>query len=212
MMRFGLLLTGLFLATSTTIADETALKITLDTSEVPHLQEWGEDAKARIEEWHPRLVNMIPSQQFTPPTEITLRIRKTDRGVAATSGRKITVSSGWIEKHPEDIGLVFHELVHVIQAYPNGQPLWITEGIADYLRWAIYEAKPQAWFPRPKEEKGYRKGYRVSAGFLLWLESGPAPGIVNQLNIAMRRGAYSEEIFFRETDKTLDELWTEYTR
>jgi hypothetical protein len=32
----------------------------------------------------------------------------------------------------------------VIQAYPDPDPGWITEGIADYLRWAIYEST-EAW-------------------------------------------------------------------
>ncbi len=208
MMLAGIVLSGSMLA----VADEKPVAVELDTSEVPHLNQWGEDAKALILEWHPRLVNLIPAQQFEPAREIKLRIRKSNRGVAATSGRAITVSSGWVEKHPEDIGLVFHELVHVIQAYPNGQPLWITEGIADYLRWGIFEAKPQAWFPRPKDKQGYRQSYRVSAGFFLWLESGQAPGIVKKLNVAMRRGAYSDEIFHQETNKTLDELWAEYTQ
>ena len=39
-----------------------------------------------------------------------------------------------------------HELCHVVQSYPNGNPLWVTEGIADYVRWAIYEKKPHQWF------------------------------------------------------------------
>jgi hypothetical protein len=103
-----------------------------------------------------------------------------------------------------------HELVHIIQAYPSAEPSWVTEGIADYIRFAIFEEKPQSWFPIPAEEQGYKAGYRVTAGFLLWLESDTSRGIVKTLNTAMRRGTYSDELFKSETGRFLDELWQAY--
>ena len=187
------------------------VKVHLDTSEVPHLKEWGEKAKQLIIEWHPRIQNLIPSEGFEPPTEVSLKIKKTDKGVGSTSGTKITISSHWIEKKPTDFGLVFHELVHVIQRYPSGKPWWVTEGIADYLRWGIYEAKPQSWFPRPKDKTSYKKGYQVTGGFFLWLETTTSPGIVNKLNAAMRKKEYSNGIFKKETGKSLEELWIQYS-
>ena len=191
-------------------ADDGPVQVELETAEVPHLQEWGDDAKALIVQWHPRIVNLLPSKGVKPPQRITLRLRKSDDGIAGTSGTTITVSSHWIEKHPDDLGLVLHELVHVIQAYPSAEPGWLTEGIADYLRWGIYEGKAQAWFPRPQAKQGYKQGYQAAAGFLLWLESDLAPGIVKQLNSAMRRGTYSEELFKTESGHSLDELWDKY--
>ncbi|MEM7559373.1 MAG: basic secretory protein-like protein, partial [Planctomycetota bacterium] len=59
--------------------------------------------------------------------------------------------------------------------------------------------------------KGYKKGYRVTAGFLLWLEADRAPGIVKKLNTAMRGENYSEKLFKQESGRSLDELWSEYT-
>ena len=108
--------------------------------------------------------------------------------------------------------MVIHELTHVIQRYPKPQPWWITEGIADYIRWAIYEGKPQKWFPKNKKPDGYTAGYRETAGFLLWLESDKAPGIVKELNSAMRKQSYSDEIFKQRTGKGVKELWGEYLR
>jgi len=191
-------------------AEETPLQVELDTSEVPYLQTWGDDAKSLILKWHPRIVNLLPTENITPPRSIALKIEKSDRGVGGTAGTRITISSHWIEKHPDDLGLIIHELVHVIQSYPSPEPWWVTEGIADYLRWAIYEGKELEWFPRPQEEQGYKRGYRVAAGFLLWLESGPAPGIVKKLNTAMRKGEYSDDIFHAETGRSLDDLWKAY--
>lgn len=187
-----------------------ALTVELDTSEVPDLRAWGEKARDLMVEWYPRFVNLIPTQGFTPPNKVALVLRKSDKGIGGTSGGRIEVSSHWIEKHPDDIGLVVHELVHVIQSYPSPDPGWVTEGVADYLRWAIYEAKPLAWFHVPQEAKGYRRSYQVAAGFLLWLESGPAPGIVNKLNTAMRKRAYSDDLFKKESGRSLDELWEDY--
>lgn len=187
-----------------------ALTVTLNAEQVPHLQPWGEQARELMIEWHPRLSNMLSSKGFEPATEIHLMLKKTEKGVAATSGRTITVSSHWIESRPEDIGLIIHEQIHVIQGYPSGNPWWITEGIADYLRWAIYEGKPQSWFPRPKRPQGYQSGYQVMGGFLLWLETERAPGIVRKLNTAMRKKAYNAALFEAETGLTLDELWDRY--
>jgi len=196
---------------SSTGVEAATVKVHLDTSEVPHLKAWGEKAKQLTIEWYPRMRNLIPSEGFEPPTEVSLKIKKTDKGVGSTSGTKITISSHWIEKKPTDFGLVFHELVHVIQRYPSGKPWWVTEGIADYLRWGIYEAKPQSWFPRPKDKTSYKKGYQVTGGFFLWLETTTSPGIVNKLNAAMRKKEYSDEIFKKETGKSLEELWILYS-
>jgi hypothetical protein len=209
-MTKTLLLLVFALSNSLAFAED-AVEVELDTAEVPHLNDWGETARKLILEWHPRMSNLLPMQGYQPPRKIVLKLKKTEKGVAYTSGNTIVVSSHWIEKHPDDLGLVAHELVHVIQAYPRGgRPSWLTEGIADYLRWGIYEGKPQTYFQRPKVKKGYEKSYQITAGFLLWLESGPAPGIVKKLNTAMRRGNYSEELFELETKQSLDELWDKY--
>ncbi len=191
-------------------AEDPRVAVELDAAETPHLKKWGEDARDLVLEWHPRLVNLLPTDGFEPPRAITLRIRKSDEGIGWTSGTTITLSSHWLEKHPDDTGLVVHELVHAVQSYPAGGPSWVTEGIADYLRWAIYEGKAQDRFPRPKERRGYRQGYQVAAGFLLWLESTVSPGIVKKLNTAMRRGSYSDGIFEKEAGRPLDELWNAY--
>lgn len=57
---------------------------------------------------------MVASKGFVPPSEMELVFRKSNEGIGGTSGNRIVVSSHWIEKHPEDIGLVVHELVHII--------------------------------------------------------------------------------------------------
>ena len=84
--------------------------------------------------------------------------------------------------------------------------------MADYFRWAIYEGKPLDWFPMSDKMNGYEDSYRVTAGFFLWLESGPAPGIVRQLDQLMRKHDYDERIFRECSGKSLSSLWKEYVK
>ncbi len=195
-----------------TYSEDSKVLVELDTSEVPEMKEWGETAKRLLEEWHPRIANLLPTKDFVPPAEMALKLKKSEKGVGGTTGTRIQVSSHWIRKHPEDLGLVVHELVHVIQRYPKNKHGWLTEGIADYIRWAIYEGKPQAWFPAPRKPGGYKQGYRITAGFFLWLESDASPGIVKKLNTAARNRKYDDEIFLKETGRPLETLWDEYKK
>ena len=211
MTRLGLYLVSACLGFSG-FAHPGEVQITVDASEAPELSQWAEDGAVLMKEWYPRLSNLLASPEFEPPAEVTLRIRKSDQGVGATSGTKIVVSSSWIEKHPGDGGLLIHELVHVIQNYPGGKgPVWVTEGIADYLRWAIFEGKPAEKFPKPQDPEGFKKGYQPAAGFFLWLETYKSPGIVRPLNTAMRKGQYSPEIFVDATGQTVEALWADYS-
>lgn len=186
--------------------------VTLDVSAVPELADWGRNAKELIEQWYPRMHHLLATKGYEPNRSIQITLRKSDRGIADASGGHIRISSGWIEKHPEDIGLVVHEMVHVIQGYGSGGVSWLTEGIADYLRWAIYEGKPQEWFAVPDQPDGYKQGYQVCGGFLLWLESERAPGIVKKLNTALRGRKYNASMFEEETGLPLDQLWTIYVQ
>jgi hypothetical protein len=199
-----------FVAAHPTAATGEEVVVKLDTTQVPELADWGEEARDLMVKWHPRFANLLASKGFTPPNRMEFILQKSDKGIGGTSGNRIVVSSHWIEKHAEDIGLVAHELVHIIQRYPSPQPGWVTEGIADYMRWAIFEGKPLDFFPVSLKEQGYRDSYRVTAGFLLWLESDQAPGIVRRLNAAMRNRAYDDAVFEKAAGKPLDELWKEY--
>lgn len=191
-------------------AVDSRVTVRVDCSQAPELRVWCDRAKVELTAWHPRIRNLLATEGFTPPGEIVLKVRKSDKGVGGTSGATITVSSGWVSKHPEDVGMLIHELTHVIQRYPSPRPSWVTEGIADYVRWAIYEGKPLAWFPAPQKPSGYTSGYRGTAGFLLWLESGPSPGIVRRLNNAMRNQEYNDRIFEKLEGRPLRNLWKQY--
>ena len=185
--------------------------VRIDSSAAPSSSAWCESATQLAREWYPRLGNLLSSSDMVRLPDVVVRLSTTYDGVAAASGNTIEMSARRVAELPEDSrGVIIHELVHVVQAYPGGSEGWLTEGIADYLRCAVYEALPLEQFPRPDKERGYRDSYKVAAGFLFWLESGPAPGIVRQVNAALRKGAYQESVFKERTGRELDQLWNEY--
>jgi hypothetical protein len=204
----GILLVCLF-PISAALSQE-SVTVDLDTTEVPEHVEWGRTAQELLRDWHPRIANLLSSPGVVSPSGLSLKLKKSEKGVGATSGTKIVVFSNWIEEHPEDFGLVIHELVHVIQQYPGKEPEWVSEGIADYIRWAIYEGKPQRLFPVPKSGDGYKKGYQAAAGFFLWLETHESPGIVRRLNTAMRNSEFDPSLFEELAGDDIAALWKRY--
>ena len=139
-MRISLLiLAPLFLLPSVATAaqEETKqaeLQVNIDVTEVPELKEWGAQAEKLIREWHPQVAEMLSQEGFTAPTTVRVVFKKDMNGVAHTIGNEITISGNWVKQHPDDTGMVIHELVHVVQSYRRGRPFWLVEGIADYIR------------------------------------------------------------------------------
>jgi hypothetical protein len=182
------------------------VRVTLDTSRLVDLPAWGTNAVELVETWAPRIARLLGDAALAAEPSVQLVIEEGD-GVAATSGSRITVFAGWIRAHPEDVGLVVHELVHVVQAYPSPDPGWVTEGLADYIRFWHFEKTPQTHIDRAKAS--YRDGYRTTGAFFAWLER-RYPGTVKRLHRAMRESKYQDEIFRESTGQTVDELWKEF--
>lgn len=133
-------------------------------------------------------------------------------GVAATSGTVITYNPEWFRKHPGDIDVVTHEGMHVVQAYPEYNPGWLTEGIADYVRatMGVDNAGAKWTLPDYNEKQSYKNAYRITARFLIWLEKHKRKDLVVKLDNAMRTNTYTDGIWKELTGKTVDELWSEY--
>lgn len=207
MFRILPIILGLFF-TSCDKTDIKKLIVNLDYSETPHLEKWGEDAKQLLLDWIPKISNLLEDKNF--PDEINLVFQKSEEGIAYADSNKIVVSSHWIEKYPDDIGLIVHEGVHVVQLYPSFHPGWLTEGIADYIRWHLYEKKQLDWFPLSKNEKGWEDAYQATGGFLLWLTIEKNPNIVKILHSAMKTESYSDSIFNENCGNDLPKLWMDY--
>lgn len=90
-------------------------------------------------------------------------------------------------------------------------PAWLVEGIADYIRWFLYE--PPSLRPRPDPARAkYTDSYRTAGAFLDYVVRAHDKEIVKKLNAAMRQGRYAPELWKTYTGKTVDELWAEYVK
>lgn len=188
--------------------DRKAITVEVDVTEAPDAKDWARKAADYALEWYPKLCEALPSEGYEPPTDIRLEFKPMD-GVAHASGSTVTISSKWIEKYPDDLGMVAHELVHVVQRYKRrGGPGWLTEGIADYVRYYVVEpGSKRAAFDRQKSN--YRSGYQPAAGLLNWIEK-KKPGTVVKLNTALREGRYTDDLFKKLAGGNADELWDQF--
>ena len=121
----------------------------------------------------------------------------------------MTVNTKWCRQHPEDTGLTVHEMAHVIQAFTAYNPVWLVEGVADYVRWIKFEPENYHVRINPKTAT-YHDAYRTTATFLGWLELHYDSRLVSKLNEAVRFGKYKTELFKQYCGKDVDALWTEF--
>jgi hypothetical protein len=182
-------------------------KIVLDASDAPDVQEWAEKARDLCEKWYPIICEALASKDFTPPREVRLVFKDEKKGIAYTTGTKITVVADWVRKHPDDYGMVIHELTHVVQSYPKGVG-WITEGIADYIRNFKFEPKPTP--PKVSSKSSYKDGYKTAAVFLAWIEKTKDKDFIKKMNEALRTGKYKDDLFKEWAGADVDALWKEF--
>jgi hypothetical protein len=203
-----------------------AYQIDIDYSEVPELKDWVEkQLRPTLEAWYPMIVAILPSDGFQPPRHFSVKLEANGRGVAGTAGTRVFANARWIQQQlargpqNEAAGALIHEAVHVVQQYGhvkggNPVPGWLTEGIADYIRWWKFEPasarRPISATSRRGRPASYRSGYQTTAAFLEYVAKNHDHEIVVKLNAAARDGTYAPELWKKYTGKTVDELWTEF--
>ena len=134
-----------------------------------------------MQEWYPKIVELIAVPGFASPTQMTLRLQQ--GGVPAyASGGNIVVSSDFLRSHEkgEAIGCVIHEIVHIAQTSDWGRgrrgrvPGWVTEGVAGYIGWFLFEPESQGAVIRDPDKARYEASYRTNRQ--LFRLGGPHPG------------------------------------
>lgn len=161
-------------------------------------------------EVYPKLVKEYNTNSLK---KVTFLIDTAYKGVAATSNGKVTFSSNWLKIHPEDIDVITHEVMHIVQDYGNTNgPIWLTEGIADYVRFKFgIDNEGAKWsLPDYNPNHSYTNSYRITARFLEWLENNGHKGIVKRFDEKLREKMYSEELWVQFTGLHLNELWEKY--
>lgn len=170
---------------------------------------WGKHAQTVCEEWFGVLCAHLATEEWKPPQRIRIVLKRELRVPGFSSRDTITVSAKWINEHPDDFGLMIHELTHIIQSYPPGQPGWLVEGVADYVRYWKYEPE----MPRRRidfQNAKYTDSYYTSAAFLAWTAHRYDRRLLRKLDAALRKGEYKDELFETITGKSLDKLWEEF--
>ena len=201
-------------------AEDGKYQFTIDLTAAPDRADWcREKLQPLVQEWYPRIVALLPSEGYSAPTKLTLQFR-TDMGVvpASAGGAHVNLNAPWFrsEQQREALGAVVHELVHVVQSYPGPRekpqaeptPGWIVEGIADYVRWYLYEPQSKGAELTPAQLAAARHdaSYRVTANFLDWVSRKHDRELVPKLNAASRAGKYSTQLWTDRTGLPLSEL------
>ena len=160
-----------------------------DVSSSPDLAGWAQKAETQMEEFWPDTAALLYTDGFLVPNMVNVIYRTGPNvtGVAATGGGVMEVNTAWCHAHPEDTGLTVHETAHVIQAFSSYNPVWLVEGIADYIRWVKFE--PEHFHPRINVQKStYHDSYQTTATFLGWCELHYDSALVTKLSKAVRFG------------------------
>ena len=180
-----------------------------DVTDAPEMKPWA-DRVARVCERSYALINeTLESPGDRPPHWVVMSLKSSYGGVAMASRGRITGSVRYFKTHPEDVGAMVHEAVHIAQRYPSGRnPSWLVEGVSDYVRFFKFEPGKLGRIDPARAR--YNQSYRVSAAFLAYLTDKYDKQIVVKLNRLMRAGKYEAKAFQEWTGKSLPELDNEW--
>lgn len=103
--------------------------------------------------------------------------------------------------------MISHEQAHIVQAYRGDPSGWVTEGIADWVRYSLGQPPPNHG-PEATCQGGahYTGGYECAAALLTFMDA-RAPGpLVQDLNTYMRQQGSNANINTWITTYTRDTL------
>ena len=155
------------------------------------LEAWVARLQAQAPAWWATITAALASPGFTPAGRITLEINEIMPKTipAVTFGARIVVDAGYVRSQVDNLDrlrMVGHEMVHVAQAYPENFPHWLSEGIADYLRYYVLFPDDPARAYDPSDTDLWW-GYTPMAGLLDFIER-RHPGTVKAVNADLRTG------------------------
>lgn len=161
---------------------------------------------------YPKLVKEYNSNA---KKEVLFVVDTAYKAVAEASGGRILFSAGYMKAHPTDVDIVTHEGMHVVQEYGYGSgPVWLTEGVADYVRYKFgYDNVGSKWtLPELSDKHSYKNSYRITGRFFVWLEENKKKGIIKTIDSQLRSKTYTEQSWKDLTGQTIDELWADYAK
>ena len=187
---------------------------TPDAGQLKALRDISDMAAQTGNSYYSKIISLLGARKHPQAEEVTVSFNYAYKGVAATGDNHTDVSAVYALKHPDDIpGVIVHELTHVVQAYSKDTGYdtgWLTEGIADYVRWFNFEPVSKRPSPRQSRNPKATASYQTTAAFLYWAVGKYDKNLVKKLNEAMYDGSYTPDIWKKLTGKNLDELNAEW--
>ncbi len=197
------------LAAAGVAAASAGAAVILDGSENPDGVEFIERAGLvkTLEENMPKVVELVDGREAVeagiPDVKLKLVKDIKDQKAAATAAswsREICLGVEWAKSQSvaEVNGALVHEFAHIVQSYwaPGRKtpPSWVSEGIADWVRWCNFEPPERRAvnFPEVRRVRRHDASYRVSAEFLDWVAKTYDPKFVIKLNKICRAGEYDD--------------------
>ena len=182
--------------------------VTVDSSAAPDMAPWLEKMRLAALKEFPSICAKLGTSPHDLSITLTKELPRNKPG--ATAGTAVRLSVGWGREHPNDTGCLMHELTHAAQCYRRNEPLWLVEGMAEYVRFWMYETPEKRPHINPTTDN-YRQGYIAAAALLAWIEKTYDPKIIPKLNTAIQQQTYTDKLFHQATGKSLDELWHEFS-
>jgi len=188
-------------------------RFAFSAKDAPQYEAWmTKELRPVAEKWLVEATRLIDGPEGVAPTGVRISLYPEtgkEDAPAWTAGNEIALNMKWAkdELDGEAKGAVVHEIVHAVQRYPKA-PGWVTEGIADWVRWLHYEGTAGEARCRRDAQRNPRHdaGYGVSACFLEWVRMAYDKDLVVKLNGLCRKGAYADSFWKEETGRTLSEL------
>lgn len=183
----------------------------VNSDDAPDMKAWAEKAAAICERAYSMINDELRSEGFRPTNVITMTLKNDYQGVAATSRYDIVGSVKFFRAHKDDVGAMVHETIHCVQRWKaRGFPVWLVEGVADYVRFFKFEPGKLGRID-PKTAR-YNASYRTSASFLAFIVEKYDREAILKLSALLRnpQETYSDAVFERMSGKTMPELEAEW--
>jgi hypothetical protein len=214
-MKIAICLLAMLLGAQAIQGAALPFRVGVEYAKAPRCQSFAENSKSVIEEWYPRINEILFGPDHPLPTDTITLVCEPAKFIAYSDIQKnrIHISAGFVAAHPEDYGTVVHELTHIVQHYAKLQreQVWLQEGIADYIRHRYFAKDIDDLAPKVDPDRDtYRKGYLVSAAFLDWLQKHKSPTVIQDFNRGCSEGHCSVDMFVVCCGKDVDTLWSEF--
>jgi len=193
-------------------------KVTIVPSGDAKIDDWAcRTLRPLISDWHLRLVRDFGSREMRIPAEITIRFRADMGGACVTTANdEISINQAWCRgRLDNDVpGTLIHELMYLVQQYKGSYPSWLQQGLADYVRWYLFEGAGDACdFPDwSADEVRYDGSYRYTANFLNWVSKKYGDSVIKKIDAACRAGWYREDLWQELTGRSVADLGAEWKR